>query len=223
MSKTDRDIIKIALVDDQPVFCIGLKTLLKKYPDIVLSVDCANAKEALEDIEKNEPDIALIGLNKPHMNGFQDVIAVKKRFPRLKIITLLIHENENYIMEIIRMGATGYVLKNEPVEAIIEAINAVHNNTPVYSSSIKKKILNQHAADLRKTKRTFLTAQLTPREIDVLILVVNGYTNKKIAKMLNISVRTVETHREHITQKLNIKTVAELTKYAISTGLTEVK
>ena len=222
MDKT-KDTISILLIDDQPVFTTGLKEILKKYPNIIFSGDFTDGKDAIKKSKNSPPDVVLIGLNKPYMNGFADITMIRKKLPDSKILILSIHNDENYILEITRLGAMGYMMKDSHPDEIIKAISQIHENNLYYSPEINDSILKKHRHSISDEKKSYVPTFLTPRETDVLIHVVNGLTNKEIGKKLGISTRTVETHREHIMQKLNIKTVAGLTKYAISNGLTDVK
>lgn len=202
--------IQIYIVDDQPVYITGLKDILRNHPDIKFSGSFNSSSEALTKTHDIKPDVILVGLNTPYMNGTRDIISFRKKLSDSKILVLSIHKNENYVQQIIKMGASGYIMKNSLPEEIVEAIKSVHNNIPYFSFGIEgKKLIPDDT-------------HLTRREIDVLILIVGGLTNKEIANKLNISVRTVETHRDHLTQKLKIKNVAELTKYAIANGLIRI-
>ncbi len=223
MDKVNNDTIGVVLVDDQPVFSAGLKEIIKQYPNIELLGDFTSGKDAMIKINKSSPDIVLIGLNKPYMNGFADIKMIRKKLPRSKILILSIHDDEGYILEIIRLGAMGYIMKDSHPEEIIKALERIHKNNLYYTPQISDSILKKHRHLIQYEKKSYVPPLLTSRETDVLYNVVNGLTSKEIGKKLGISVRTVETHREHIIQKLNIKTVAGLTKYAISIGLINIK
>jgi two-component system, NarL family, nitrate/nitrite response regulator NarL len=159
----------------------------------------------------------------PGMTGLEATVLIRKKLPKARIIALTMHDNKDYVFEFIRLGAMGYVMKDANPDELIKAIETVFSDVPYYSSTVQKTILKQHAEILRKSKKSFIEETLTSREFDVLMHLVSGLSNKEIAKKLFLSVRTVETHREHIMKKLNIKNVAGLTKYAISQGLIDVK
>jgi DNA-binding NarL/FixJ family response regulator len=162
-------------------------------------------------------------ISMPDMNGLMATENILKRQPESKIIALTMHDSADYVAELIRLGAKGYVLKDTDPNELIKAIIAVNSGGQYFSPKINNTLLNDYTRKIRKSKRSFIDQRLTPRERDVLVKIVTGMTNKEIAKSLSISVRTVETHREHIQQKLNIKNVAKLTQYALSRGLIEVK
>ena len=223
MAEISNDTINIFLIDDQSIYRTGLKTAMENYSNIVFSGDDSNGKDALMKIDKAKSDVILLSLNKPSIYEFGEVITIRKKLPATKILTLSVHNNEDYILELVRLGTMGHITKNSPPEEIYNAINSVHNHSVYYSSRHSFPFNKKQSGEVRTNGKRLPPSLLTPREIDVLKLIVNGYSNKKIAKKLSISIRTVETHREHITQKLNIKTVAGLTKYAISKGLTDVK
>jgi DNA-binding NarL/FixJ family response regulator len=211
--------IKIFLVDDHPIVRSGLKTELKKYENMELIGEAASGKEAVEKINSISPDIILMDISMPDMNGLVATEQILKKNRNAKIIILSMHDNQNYVLEVIRLGAMGYVMKDADPQELIKAIETVNDNKPYYSSKISETILKQHAAIIRKSKKSFTQERLTDREVEVLKLIAEGCTNKEIAKKLEISSRTVEAHRENIMGKLGIKSIAGLTKYALQNNL----
>lgn len=211
--------IKIFLVDDHPIVRSGLKTELKKYDNMELIGEAASGKEAVEKINSILPDVILMDITMPDMNGLVATEQILKKNKKARIIILSMHDNQNYVLEVIRLGAMGYVMKDADPKELIKAIETVFDNKPYYSSKISETILKQHAAIIRKSKKSFTEEKLTDRETEVLKLIAEGCTSKEIAQKLNISSRTVEAHRENIMSKLNIKSIAGLTKYAIQNNL----
>lgn len=211
--------IKVFLVDDHPIVRSGLKTELKKYSQIELTGEASNGRDAIEKVCTLQPDVILMDISMPGMNGLEATSEILKRYENAKIIALSMHDNQNYVLEIIRLGAMGYVMKDADPQELITAIETVYKGMPYYSSKIRNTILIEHAANTRKSKKSFTQEKLSDREKEVLKLIAEGCTNKEIAERLNISVRTAEAHRENIMSKLNIKTVAGLTRYAIANDI----
>jgi two-component system nitrate/nitrite response regulator NarL len=217
-----RNVISVFLVDDHQIVRSGIKTELEKYSNIKIAGEAENGMEAIEKIEKNLPDVILMDIGMPGMNGLEATSIIIKKHPGAKIIALTMHDNQNYILEIIRLGALGYVMKDAHPEELVNAIESVYNSNQYYSSKISSTVLKQHAELIRKSKKTFMQEKLTARENEILTRIANGSSNKEIAKQLSLSVRTVETHREHIMQKLELKNLAGLIRYAISKKLVEI-
>lgn len=213
--------IKVLVVDDHHIVRSGLKIELSKAENIEYSGDASSGIEAKEMIKLLKPHVILLDISMPEMDGFAAAKQFLKINPKLKIIALTIHENKNYAAEFIRAGGHGYVVKDTSPEELIKAIETVCNENALY---ISPKMNNGFEAKLNKirvSKVPFVT-KLTPRETVILRYIANGYANKKIAKELSISIRTVEVHRDHIYKKLNLSSVAEITKYAIKNNLTEL-
>lgn len=214
--------IKVFLVDDHHIVRSGLRSELSKNANILILEEASNGKEALLKLESIVPDVILMDISMPEMNGIKATELIKERMPNVKIIALTMHDNNNYAAELIRLGASGYILKDSNPEEIVNAIITVSHNGLYFSPQINMDMIHHHVENNRVSKRSVLTGSLTAREVDILKYLVNGFSNKEIAKELSISVRTVETHREHINRKLNMKSLAELTKYAIAEGIINI-
>ncbi|MBE2227438.1 MAG: response regulator transcription factor [Ignavibacteria bacterium] len=218
--RREKNIIKLMVVDDHPIFRSGIRNEMGKSENIIVISEAAGCKEALLLLQKVEPDIILLDLSMPEIDGFSAAKKIKKLHPAIKIIGFSVHENTNYAAELLRSGAQGYVLKDTSPEELIKAIELVYNGLLYLSPKINRNLESRVNAIRNSRKQLFI--KLTPRETDVVRYVANGYSNKMIAKKLSISVRTVEVHREHIYRKLEIRTAAEITKYAIKQNLTEL-
>jgi DNA-binding NarL/FixJ family response regulator len=214
--------IKVFLADDHPVVRSGLKTEFEKNKTIEIIGEASSGRETIEKVAELNPDVILMDISMPDMNGLEATEIIIKKNPEAKIIALSIHDNENYVREIIRLGAIGYVMKDAHPEELIKAIESVTRGQPYYSSRLVETVFKQHAEMMRKSKKSFKEDQLTMREKEILKLLAEGCTNKQIADKLFLSVRTIETHRENIMKKLNIKNAAGLIKYAIQIGLVKV-
>ncbi|RPI18168.1 MAG: DNA-binding response regulator [Ignavibacteriae bacterium] len=214
--------ISVLLADDHPIVRSGLKSELKKFPNINICGEASSGRETIDKASKLHPDVVLLDITMPDMNGLEATKILREHQPSSKIIALTMHENKNYILEMIRLGASGYVLKDSEPGELVKAIEAVNSGKSYFSSNISDKVMDIYSSEIRKNKKPFVKGQLTPRENEVLLYIVKGCSNKEIASLLNVSVRTVETHRDRIMSKLNIHSVAGLTRYAISEGLIEL-
>jgi DNA-binding NarL/FixJ family response regulator len=212
--------IKLLLVDDHPIVLDGIKTHLAEQPDFEVVGEATNGQEALRKAKLAQPNVVLMDINMPHMNGLEATTQLRKQVPDAKILILTMHDSREYIAQIIRIGARGYLLKDCSPAELVGAIKAVHRGEVYFSPSISK-VLVQEMVEGKRDGRDFPAQQsLTDREREVLSHIAEGLLNKQIADRLGIGVRTIETHRERIMRKLDIHTVAGLTKYAISRGMT---
>ena len=178
--------------------------------------EAADGDEALRMARELSPDVVLMDINMPGMNGLAVTEVLRKEVPNMKVLILSVHSNKEYIFRVIQAGAHGYVSKEAPPEELVRAIESVYAGEPHFSEDIARAALSEFVNTGGK-KEPF--AQLTIREREVLVLIAEGASNKEIADRLSIGVRTIETHRERIMRRLNIHSVAGLTKYAIANGL----
>lgn len=211
-----KQIIKVLVADDHPVVRKGLQTCLAKHGTLRIVGEAADGDEALRKARELSPDVVLMDISMPGMNGLAVTEILRKEAPDMKVLILSVHSNKEYIFRIIHAGAHGYVSKEAPPEELIRAIESVYAGEPHFSEDIARAALSEFVNTGGK-KEPF--AQLTTREREVLVLIAEGKGNKEIADQLGIGVRTIETHRERIMRRLNIHSVAGLTKYAIANGL----
>jgi two-component system nitrate/nitrite response regulator NarL len=211
-----KQIIKVLVADDHPVVRKGLQSCLTKQGRLKLVGEAADGEEALQRTRELSPDVVLMDINMPGMNGLAVTEVLRKEAPDVKVLVLSVHSNKDYIFRVIQAGAHGYVSKEAPPEELLRAIEAVHSGEPFFSEEIARAALSEFVNSGGK-KEPF--SQLTSREREVLVLIAEGQSNKEIADKLGIGVRTIETHRERIMRRLNIHSVAGLTKYAIANGL----
>jgi two-component system nitrate/nitrite response regulator NarL len=212
--------IKLLLVDDHPIVLDGIKTHLAEQPDLAVVGEATNGQEALRKAKLTLPDIVLMDITMPHMNGLEATSQLRKQVPDAKILILTMHDSREYIAQIVRSGARGYLLKDCSPAELVGAIKAVHAGEVYFSPSISKVLVQEMVNGKHESKDPGLQPVLTDREREVLSLIAEGLLNKQIADRLGIGVRTIETHRERIMRKLDIHTVAGLTKYAIARGMT---
>ncbi len=204
------------VADDHPVVRKGLQSCLSRAGRIRLVGEAADGDEALRKARELKPDVVLMDISMPGMNGLTVTEMLRKELPDMKVLVLSVQRNKDSIFRVIQAGAHGYVSKEAPSEEVIRAIESVHGGEPFFSEEIARAALNEFINSGGK-KEPF--SQLTSREREVLVLIAEGQSNKEIADRLNIGVRTIETHRERIMRRLNIHSVAGLTKYAIANGL----
>jgi two-component system nitrate/nitrite response regulator NarL len=211
-----KQIIKVLVADDHPVVRKGIQIYLAKQKNMRLVGEAVDGDEALRKARELSPDVVLMDISMPGMNGLAVTEVLRKEAPDMKVLILSVHSNKQYIFRVIQAGAHGYVSKEAPPEEVLRAIESVYEGEPHFSEDVRRDALNQFVIGGGK-KPPF--AQLTSREREVLIHIADGESNKEIADRLNIGVRTIETHRERIMRRLNIHSVAGLTKYAIANGL----
>ncbi|ALI04070.1 two-component system response regulator UvrY [Pseudomonas sp. FW306-02-F02-AA] len=201
--------IRLALVDDHTLVRDGIRALLSVIPTVTVVGEAENGADAMVMVEHCNPDLLLVDINLPDINGLELTRKIRDRFPTLKVLVLSMYDSKEYVSESLRYGASGYVLKNAPSREIVAAIEAIKNGGTFYSAEIAQKLLLDDG----------IINELTPRESQVLYKMTQGLNNKEMARELNISVRTVETHRFSIRRKLNIDKPAALVKYAIDHGI----
>ncbi|MDR8364130.1 response regulator transcription factor [Pseudomonas sp. JL3] len=201
--------IRLALVDDHTLVRDGIRALLSVIPTVTVIGEAENGADAMVMVEHCNPDLLLVDINLPDINGLELTRKIRDRFPTLKVLVLSMYDSKEYVSESLRSGASGYVLKNAPSREIVAAIEAIKNGGTFYSAEIAQKLLLDDG----------IINELTPRESQVLYKMTQGLNNKEMARELNISVRTVETHRLSIRRKLNIDKPAALVKYAIDHGI----
>ena len=213
--KTDR--IRVLLADDHPVVRRGIASCLERSPNLEVVGEAADGKEALAKARELAPDVVLSDNDMPHLSGLAVTEALRKEMPRVKVLIFSMHADPEYVLRCAQSGAKGYVFKQSAPEQFVEAIQAVHNGGSYFAPEVA------HLALTRMFRTTpaqgpELTA-LTNREREVLLNIADGFCNKEIACRLNIGTRTVETHRERLMRKLDIHSIAGLTRFAVAKGL----
>lgn len=212
--------IKILLADDHPVVRRGLQFCLSKENRLKVIGEATSGEEAVDKALKLRPDVVLMDISMPGMSGLDATEQLRQQAPGIKVLVLSVHNNRDYIFRIIQAGAHGYVSKEASTDELLRAIDSVQNGKTFFSPEIAQAALQQMVENGGR-KEPF--AQLTSREREVLILIAEGKSNKEIANRLGIGVRTIETHRERIMRRLDIHSVAGLTKFAIAHGLVSLE
>jgi two-component system NarL family response regulator len=201
---------KILIVDDHPMVAEGIQSILESYDDLQIVGSCNSARAALEQLDAFDPDVILMDLNMPDMGGLTATEIVLERRPGTRILVLSMHDSPEYIASALNHGAMGYILKDVPTDEIKQAIDAVMAG---------QRYLCTGASGSLKPKETDARVVLTGREQTILLQLAQGKSNKDVALALDISVRTVETHRKNIKRKLGIGSTAGLTRYALEHGV----
>ena len=210
---------KIVIAEDHRILREGLKALLNSNDSIEVVAEAEDGLEAVRFVEKYRPDLILLDLAMPKMNGISAMKEIRSRVPDTKILALTIHESEDYILETFRAGANGYCLKDSSHAELLNAIESVLAGKAYLSPGVSEKVLEGYLDEKRTLKEHSSWETVTPREREVLKLVGEGYKNKEIADFLCISAKTVEKHRSNLMRKLNVHSASALTACAIERGL----
>ncbi|MFN8458109.1 MAG: response regulator transcription factor [Anaerolineae bacterium] len=209
--------INILIADDHGVLRAGLRALLNAEADFKVVDEAADGAETLRLAGQLSPDIVLLDVSMPGLSGIQVTRRLKEMLPEVRVLILTVHEDEGLLREAMRAGASGYIVKRAVESELIDAIRTIWRGNLYVHPAMTHALLKDLAPD-PIAKKTPLEP-LTPREIEVIGLIAQGYTNRQIAESLNLSVRTVESHRAHITAKLGLRSRLELVRYAQEHGL----
>ena len=214
--------IKIVLADDHKIVREGLKNLLDKEWDIEIVGEADNGRIALQIVQDVNPDIIILDIGMPELNGIEAAKQITEISPYTKIIALSMHSDKQFVTGMLQAGAAGYLLKDCAVDELVTAIRTVIDKKIYLSTEISGIVVNEYMQNLTKLDDSNFS-DLTDREKEVLQLIAEGTSTKNISEKLFISVKTVEAHRKNIMDKLKLFTVPELTKYAIRSGLTSLE
>jgi two-component system response regulator NreC len=207
-------VIRILLADDHVLVRQGFKLILSEQSDMEIAGEAANGREAVEQAEKLQPDVVIMDVTMPELNGIEATRRITGAAPRSRVLALSMHKDAVYVREILRAGARGYLLKDSADADLIAAVRAVAKGEGYLSPAISDAVLT----DYRKHVTDPLDL-LTTREREVLQMIAEGKTNKEIATTLNLSVYTVEAHRGRVMEKLNLHSTGELVRFALRSGL----
>jgi len=208
---------RVVIVDDHAIVRAGLRALLFEEAAFELVGEAAGGYEALELVEKTKPDVLILDLSMPDLDGISVTRKIKPNYPDLKILILTLHEDGALLREAIKAGAAGYILKRAAEAELISAIRTILRGDLYVDPSMVRGLLEESRQV--QVKQSDPTESLTPRETEILRLIVEGYTNRQIGQELNISIRTVEGHRANISDKLGLHSRVELVRYARKSGL----
>jgi DNA-binding NarL/FixJ family response regulator len=216
--------IKVLIVDDHQIVRDGIRSILANENDIELIGSLASATKAIDFIKGSLPDVVIADLSMPNMSGIEFTEKLTEAFPSIKVLILSMFNNEEYVVKAIQAGAKGYLPKQDSTtELLLEAIRIIYNGDEFYSPSISKVVMRNFVQNVKGTKagETVNKNQLTVREMEILKMYVEGFTNTEIAEKLNLSIYTVKTHKNNIMQKYNFKSTVEMIKFAIKNSIVE--
>jgi len=209
------------LVDDHPIVREGIKSAFRMKKSITIVGEAASGEEAVRKAALLKPDVILMDINMPGMGGLEAARRIGKSLPEARILALTMHENREYIIEMNSLGAKGYVFKDSPPSELVKAIETVYHGDFFFSPRASDQLLRAFLRD-ESVATPKASVRLTKREREILILIVDGMKNLQIATRLGVTERTIETYRHRLMQKLNVRSVAGLIKFAISEGITEL-
>lgn len=211
--------IKVLVADDHTVVREGIRHILERAAGFSVVAEAATGADALRLAITTQPDVAVLDVSMPGMSGLKVAAELRRAVPEARVLVLSMYDDSEYVLEAVRAGAHGYILKDSAATDLRRAIEAVNAGESFFSPIIAQRLSEAERGQLDRESKTGSLLQLTGRERDVLAGIARGLTNKEIAAELGISHRTVETHRESLMRKLRIHTVAGLTKFALETGL----
>lgn len=216
---------RILIADDHDVVRSGLKMLLRSRKEYAIVAEAVDGEEAVRLVGQHKPDVVFLDISMPNLDGIEAAKIIKRDHPETKIIVLTVHEDEEYAIQVLRAGASGYLLKNAGKQEIFDAVKSALSGDRFFSPRISNLIVDGFVkrADTPQSPKaggaTLLKQQLTERETEVLRYIARGYTNRQIADELCLSFRTINTHRANLMQKLDIHDTAGLVRHAINIGI----
>ncbi len=211
--------VRILLADDHTVMRNGLRLLLERQPNLQVVGEAADGRQAVALCETVNPDVVVMDIAMPNLNGIEAARQIVNRNPRTAIAILSMHSDESYVIRALKAGARAYLLKDSAEADLLAAVRALTDGKSFFSPAISKILVEDYMRQLESRGAEDTYELLTNREREVLQLLAEGRTNKEVANMLNLSLYTVETHRAHILQKLNLHSVPELILYAVRKGI----
>ena len=210
---------RILLADDHTLIRKGLRALLERQDGFTVVAEAADGREAVETAAAVCPDVVVIDIGMPNLNGIEAARRITEKRPETAVVILSMHADESYVLRALKSGARGYLLKDSPEEDLINAIRAVHQGKAFFSPEISKMMAEDYMRQMRQRGVEDSYELLTPREREILQMLGEGNSNKEVATKLNLSLHTVETHRSNVLEKLNLHSTAELILYAVRKGI----
>ena len=213
--------IRVLLADDHTILRDGIRALLDDQADIEVIGEAQDGLSTVKMVAKLKPDVVIMDIAMPMLNGIEATRQIQRDYPQVKVLILTMHENEEYIRQVLAAGALGYVLKDAAAHDLLGAIRAVHRGEAVLSPAITRLVIEDYLrwGDIRPAD---ISNGLTPREREILQLIAEGYTNKEIAEILSLSVKTIQSHRSNLMSKLDLHDRGELIKYAIQKKIIDI-
>ncbi len=211
--------IRILLGDDHTLVRQGIRKILEDRPDWEVVAEASDGRDAVRQAEAIDPDVAVLDIGMPLLNGIEATRQIMKRHPNVRVLILSMHADEAYILQALKAGARGYLLKDSADAELIRAVTAVAGGKSFFSPAVAKIMLDDYVQYMTKHGIVDRYESLSQREREILQLIAEGHTNKEVAEMLSVSPATVETHRTHILHKLDVHNTAELVLYAVRRGV----
>ena len=209
--------IRILIADDHGIVRGGMRLLLERQPDIEVVAEAVDGLDAVEKALSVKPDLCVLDVSMPRMTGLQATRQIRAHLPDTRVLNLSMHDDERYLFDALKAGAAGYVLKREVDHALLDAVRALSRGEAFLTNAVERSLIREWMSD----DFTGPDEPLSPREQEVLKLIAEAYTNKRIAETLHVAEKTVESHRANLLRKLGMRDRVELVRYAIRRGLTE--
>ena len=217
------NLIEIVIADDHTIVRQGLRKLLEEEDDLKITGEAMNGREAVQKVHTLKPDVVIMDIAMPILNGIEAARQIKQSNFKTKIIILSMHDHTRYIRELLSIGVSGYLLKNAVSDDIIQAIKAAVKGEIYLSPSISNRVIEDYVGMNQKTSQDELYNTLTNREREVFQMMVEGYTTKKISEILCLSPSTIKSHRSNIMEKLKMENISKLIQYAIHLGIIDIQ
>ena len=208
--------LRLLVADDHEIVRKGVRSLLEAQPGWQVLAEASNGREAVEKAKRLKPDVAVLDIGMPSLNGLEAARQILKNDPHIKIVILTMHDSDNLIREVLKVGARGYVSKTDAIRDLVTAINAVRSGVTFFTAKVAEVVLEGY---LDKTGAA--DSRLTPRQREIIQLLAEGQSSKEIAVALGLSVKTAETHRANIMRRLNCHSVSEIVRYAVRNNIIE--
>jgi len=214
--------LRILVADDHPIVRAGLRTLLESRPGWEVCAEAVNGRDAVEKAGKLKPDVAVLDISMPVLNGVEATRQIRKLSPETEVLILTMHDSDEMVQQVLEAGARGYILKDDADRNLLAAVDALRRHKPFFSSRVAGSLASAglHPADPHAPARR-ARGRLTQREREIVQLLAEGKSNKEVAGVLGISVRTAETHRANIMLKLNLHSIVDLVRYAVRNRIVE--
>ncbi len=214
-------VLKIVIADDHDVVRRGLKSMLLDVPGWEVCAEATNGRQALDKVRQHKPNVAILDVTMPELNGLEATRQIRKQFPETEVLVLTMHESEQIAQEVLQAGARGFILKSDAGRDLVKAVETVSRHQPFFTTRVEQMVSESNLRDggLQGVEAEDIGSRLTPREREIVQLLAEGKSNKEVANVLNISVKTVETHRTNIMRKLRFHSVGELVRYAVRNNI----
>jgi DNA-binding NarL/FixJ family response regulator len=212
---------RILIADDHEIVRRGLKSILTKQPEWEVVGEALTGRQAVDDARTLKPNLIIMDIGMPELNGLEAARQILREFPSIEILILTMHESEQLIREVLDTGARGYVLKSDAGKDLVAAVESLRNHKPYFTTKVSDMVLTGFLKGTGRAGVENTHTRLTPREREIVQLLAEGKSNKEVAGVLNISVKTAETHRSRIMSKLQLRSVGELVRYAVRNQIVE--